>query len=337
MYDILFDFSSSPLGGSIHRLEAYAEYFSKSPLKTHFFIHEAVINRNRIEQLVSSTAVHKSLVDKLILNNHHLKNFNKNAKWLFSYGIPTKIGFAKNNWLHISNVLPFTIFETRVNISLRIKMLFLLMQFKTKVNNNKFISAESNFSIERYVAATGWGGQSLVLLNGIRNQLLEPFDVKESYAIAVGSHTYKRLDNTYLLFKELKEGMGLTKLVILGDEKQIPKVLQIARDVEIRPFAADNDFESYLKKASCFISTSEVENSSYAVQEGLQFTKKAILSNIPSHREMLKNCIEPKISRCGIEYLLVERSDIRVEAMTEWSHQIEKMLISMGFRLNRVC
>ena len=44
-YDIVFDFSSSPSGGALLRIEAYASFFSKSSLETLFFVHQEIAQR----------------------------------------------------------------------------------------------------------------------------------------------------------------------------------------------------------------------------------------------------------------------------------------------------
>jgi glycosyltransferase involved in cell wall biosynthesis len=336
MYDILFDFSSSPVGGGLRRVEAYAEYFSHSPLKIHFFIHEEARNRNRIQQLVPTTLVHKTSISKLSLSKDYLKKFDASAKWLFSYGIPTTRGYAEKNWLHISNVLPFSLFKATLSPSLFLKMYILRQQYKINFLNNDIISAESNFSIQMYISVTGWKGLYLLLRNGV-NVTLPAFEsIKQKYAIAVGTHSYKRIDLTYKLFQKLKDDLGLNKLLILGNPAQIPKLIRRALDVEIRDFMPDDELVRTLKTASYFISTSEVENSSCAVQEGLQFTKKAILSNIPSHQEMLQKNAECLTRYKGMDYLIVDQSDLSVESMADWTNEMGKMLMYMGFTDNKV-
>jgi len=330
MYDILFDFSSSPVGGGLRRLEAYAEYFSQSPLKIHFFIHSATSNRDRIQQLVPTTLVHKTGISQICLNKDYLKKIDIGAKWLFSYGIPIKRGYAEKNWLHISNVLPFFFTHATVGPTIFLKMCLLRQQFKSNYLNNDIISAESNFSIKMYIGVTGWKGDALVLRNGLHNG--NPgLDPKQPYAIAIGTHSYKRIDRTYEVFQELKDDLGLNKLLIVGDSKRIPRAIRTAFDVEAKGFIPNTAIKSMLRSASYFISTSEVENSSNAVLEGLQHTKKAILSNIPSHQEMLKSDSDKQFQYQGKDYLIVNQNDVSDDAIAEWSSEISKMLGRMGF------
>ena len=44
-YDIVFDFSSSPSGGALRRIEAYASFFSNSDFDTLFLVHEDILQR----------------------------------------------------------------------------------------------------------------------------------------------------------------------------------------------------------------------------------------------------------------------------------------------------
>jgi glycosyltransferase involved in cell wall biosynthesis len=331
MYDILFDFSSSPAGGGLRRLEAYAEFFSKSTLKTHFFINEGAGNLNRIQNLVPTTLVHKNNILKLGLNKNYLRKFSVNTRWLFSYGIPTKRGYAEQNWLHISNVLPFFLFRARLGFPLLLKTWILQQQFKINCQNNDVVSAESNFSLEMYRGTTGWKGDEIVLRNGLQETLHQSELTKEDFAVAVGTHFYKRIDITYQIFKKLKYELGLNKLIIVGIADHIPGIIRRASDVELKGFIPDNELVDLLKRASYFISTSEVENSSCAVQEGLEFTKKAILSDIPSHLEMIKKNSQCLTQYKGKGYLIVDQTELCQESMVSWSNEIGKMLKQMGF------
>jgi hypothetical protein len=330
MYDILFDFSSSPVGGGLRRLEAYAEYFSRSSLKTHFFVHDQALNRTTIHRLVPTTLVHKTSVSKLLLKNRYFRELSVGAKWLYSYGVPTKRGIADRNWLHISNVLPFFLFHATINPSLFFKMLILRHQYRANYRNNDIISAESNFSVQRYAKVTGWHGESMVLKNGVYEDNSQP-EPKQPFAVAVGTLSYKRIDRTYQLFQGLKTSLGLKKLLIVGDSTRVPEPIRTAVDVEVRGFLSEAEMQSSLRRASYFISTSEVENSSCAVLEGLQFTQKAVLSNIPSHMEMLKKDLALPPPYQGIEYLIVDQSDVNDDAIVKWPAEIEKMLVQMGF------
>jgi glycosyltransferase involved in cell wall biosynthesis len=330
MYDILFDFSSSPAGGGLRRLEAYAEYFSTSSLKTHFFVHEEAKNKDVIQRLVPTSLVGKTAISKITLNKKYLAPFRNRAKWFFSYGIPIKENFAEKNWLHISNALPFAVFDVSLGADLFLRMFTLRQQFKKYIYSIDIVSAESNFALKQYQALTGIKVDYCLLRNGVdySKKNLNKFG-KEPFAIAIGTYSYKRIDLTYNLFQALKKDLRLDKLLIVGDSKKIPKFIKSANDVEVQDYLTEDDLHFRLKKATYFISTSEVENSSYAVLEGLQLTKKAILSDIPSHREMLRANFSGTLKCNDLDILVVNYKDVSLEVMSSWVSEIELMLSKM--------
>lgn len=330
MYDILFDFSSSPVGGGLRRLQAYAEYFSTSPLKTHFFVHEEAKNRDVIQRLVPTSLVRKTEISKLTLNKKYLASFRGRSKWVFSYGIPIKENFAEKSWLHISNALPFVVLDVTLGVDLFFKMFILRQQFKRNTQSINVVSAESNFTLNEYQKLTGVAADCCLLRNGIDSAKINfnKFD-KEPVAIAIGTYSYKRLDLTYRLFRYLKKDLKLDKLLVVGESKNIPKFIKNANDVEIQNYLTEDDLRSRLEKATYFISTSEVENSSFAVQEGLQLTKKAILSDIPSHREMLKEDFSGALKCNDLDILMVNYADVSLDMMPNWATEIEVMLSKM--------
>jgi len=327
MYDIVFDFSSSPLGGSIHRLEAYAEYFSKSPLKTHFFIHEAVINRNRIEQLVSSTAVHKSLVDKLILNNHHLKNFNNNTKWLFSYGIPTKIGFAKKNWLHISNVLPFVNGMYGHTIVSKLKFILLKKYFIKSFSNTDVLSAESEYSISlfeksfsklKFVSKNGSNEEIDLFFRRDKNKKFKDF------AVILGTHKHKFLERSYEKFKELNKIFPELRLMIIGDISPIPQIILNDNLIEVTGVIDRSEARKIISDARYYISTTLIENSFNAAAEGIFLAKESYISSIGPHLELLKDLpykIEKNMN-FKIDFLQIDSANLDTRNLVTWEQVI---------------
>ena len=61
-----------------------------------------------------------------------------------------------------------------------------------------------------------------------------------------------------------------------------------------------------LYNAEYYISASQIENSSNAVLEALLLSKNIILSNIPSHNEMLRNFKIKKVILNNIEFNALE-------------------------------
>ena len=72
MYDIVFDFSSSPTGGALRRLEAYIHFFSKSELKVIFLINKKAISIFEKYKVIEFECVNKSIFEKLFGKNKYL-------------------------------------------------------------------------------------------------------------------------------------------------------------------------------------------------------------------------------------------------------------------------
>ena len=108
MYDIIFDFSSSPTGGSFRRIEAYAIFFSNVKIKTLFLLHPKTADRLNNKYKVHIKVVTKTFLEKFFSRNSYLNKYIGECRWLFSYGIPIFNPIGENNWFHISNILPFS-------------------------------------------------------------------------------------------------------------------------------------------------------------------------------------------------------------------------------------
>ena len=91
------------------------------------------------------------------------------------------------------------------------------------------------------------------------------------------------------------------------------------------PSISRKDLLNLLYNAEYYISTSQIENSSNAVLEGLLLSKNIILSNIPSHNEMLRNWKTKTITLNNIEFhVLKDIDNNKIEAMS-WIEVFKKM------------
>ena len=328
MIDIVFDFSSSPTGGVLPRLRAYANHFAHSPLRTHFVLDARSNVVDEIGALVKISVVNKPRLRQVLVDDAHLKALPNKPKWLFSYGIPMRGNLAERQWLHLSNALPFFYREVTIGPRLRLRSSLQQLQFRVLARNVDILSGESEFTLNCYRAATGWTGHQKVLHNGTPNYPIREAN-KRPFALTVGTHSYKRLDRAYAVFSEIKHTMGLDKLLILGKRTTIPPDVLAQPDVENHEWLETNDLDRMFRAAQIYLSTSEVENSSLAVLEGLMLTGKVILSDIPSHREMLEL---PQVSWITINkkrYLIASKTAAS-EHLPNWNTEIEKMLTTMG-------
>ncbi|MEM9008947.1 MAG: glycosyltransferase, partial [Cyanobacteria bacterium P01_F01_bin.86] len=305
MPDLVFDFSSSPEGGSLRRLHAYVDYFEKSPLLTHFFVSAGLDDPERIYDKVKSTSVAKSNVDKVLVRTRYLDQLKQQPKWFFSYGLPVSRPIGESNWMHISNVLPFSYAHCTLDKHLKRKSWLQQLQFKHFAGNNDVVSGESQFAVDSYQTTTKYTGETFVARNGV-TRFPRTHEPREAYALAVGTHSYKRVDLTYELFLAERERLGVHKLKLIGDLSSVPEHVANADYIECYSYLSQEDLIAAFNQASLFISTSEVENSSLAVLEALTLTGKAVLSDIPSHREMLEHSKVREFHLNGRNYLEVE-------------------------------
>ena len=61
-YDIVFDFSSSPSGGALRRIEAYSSFFSNSDFDTLVLVHEDILQRIKIFRGINVVPIEKKKV-----------------------------------------------------------------------------------------------------------------------------------------------------------------------------------------------------------------------------------------------------------------------------------
>jgi glycosyltransferase involved in cell wall biosynthesis len=278
---------------------------------------------------VSATFVTKSALQKLTLGTGHMTDLVKSTRWLHSYGIPVRKHAADNMWLHLSNALPFYYKNCSLPTQLRLKSLMQLQQFNLCKDAYDVVSGESQFTLDQYSRSLNWRGPTLVLRNGLA-PFVRRHPPKEAFAIVVGTESYKRLDRTIEVFEAVKARLSLNELVIVGHPDKIAARIKSLPFVKCRFAVPQAELEDLYEKASLFISTSEVENSSVAVLEGLQITGSVLVSAIPSHLEMLDPESE-KITIQGLPYVFAQSHQTGTLRLPTWTEEIEKMLDRMRF------
>mgnify|MGYP004149770731 CR=1 FL=1 len=82
-----------------------------------------------------------------------------------------------------------------------------------------------------------------------------------------------------------------------------------------------------------FFATSIVENSSNAVIEGLSLSKKIIISDIPSHRELLSFVKGSNHNIAGYDMLVFDKKSTSLNKFESWDLIIKKMLLEMKLLL----
>jgi len=80
-----------------------------------------------------------------------------------------------------------------------------------------------------------------------------------------------------------------------------------------------------------FISTSEIENSSNAVLEALALGETVVLSDIPSHRELIGNGAGQPLVADGLRYLQLDAGACTLDfSQYSWNKTISYMLSTMA-------
>jgi len=329
LYDIIFDFSSSPVRGGLRRLVAYLEYFSVSSIRALFLVNpNAGIDREKYN--VEIEAITQSVAKNALLCSDYLEKYRGKTRWFFSYGIPIARPIGKFNWLHISNVLPFSLGQCSLEIELFFKMIIRSAQYSLYSKKADMVSAESKNSILLYKRSTGYCGPTSVLYNSTLSVPKDAKTEKGDYAIALGTTKYKRIDSTYDVFRAYGAEMGIHELWIVGNARKVGRSARSDPRVRIIDFIPEVELVSILSRALYFISTAEVENSSTAALEGLLITKRAILSMIPPVLEMIDVTQAMNLICKGREYIVInEESQVKDIAYIPWRQGIEEMLTKM--------
>ena len=336
-YDIVFDFSSSPSGGALLRIEAYASFFSDSALETLFFVHREIAQRIQKFKGINVVPVdNKSNLAKALGIGKYLNVLEEKPYWFYSYGIPLSRPVGENNWFHISNILPLYLDKVSTSFSLYLKMYLYKLHLKFRSSNCDIVSAESNFSLDLYSKHICSFTHQVLLKNGVSDRVIDDDicnKLSYNYAVAVGTYNYKRLDITYKVFRSIKDEYKLKNIIIVGNVDNVPENIKCQEDVELISYLNDKEYFLTLARADIFISTSIVENSSNAVLEGLILSKKIIISDIPSHREILTFANGSNRNIVGYDMLVFDKKSISLNKFQSWHLIINKMLSEMKILL----
>jgi len=335
-YDIIFDFSASPVGGGLRRLLAYADHFAASGERVLFLVHPQteghVAGKN-----VKYQVVRRRALARLFCDRRHVSHYRGRARWFFSYGIPIYDNVGDYNWLHVSNALPFQLAGVTLDIKTLARNLLLRERFVACAETCSVVSGESDFVLDIYQQTTGWRRQFTLLRNGMEAVGRDSGRTRLPLAIAVGTSGYKRLDRTCAVFERMQATRPLEKLLIVGGLEGIP------HSVGDKPYATPlgvlprQQVLHHMRESQVFISTSEIENSSNAVLEALALCETVVLSDIPSHRELIPNGAGQPFVLDGLRYLNVDASVFALDlSQYSWRNTISHMLSTMTALSGRV-
>lgn len=333
----LFNFSSSSVGGGLLRTLETVKWFDNNSgayfilnnkIKSDVFIYNKknkyfFISDNKIKRIFFEGSYIPKIVEEIGQPDVY-----------FSYGIPVFNNIGKINWFHISNALTITTNKISLRLETRIKMLILKKRIVRSLNFIDIVTGESEFSIkllEKEASKRNLKCYYDILPNGydksLINKILSQKKNKiDKYAVTVGTYKYKKIGITHKLFNQIRELNNLRKLIIVGPARNLPRSVVKDRSVEIKPSLSREDLLNLLYNAEYYISASQIENSSNAALEALLLCDKIVLSNIPSHNEMLRSFKTKKIflDNSNLEFDVLENINKNIDAIS-WAEVSKKL------------
>ena len=333
----LFNFSSSWSGGGLIRTLETIKWFDDN-LGASFIISD------RIKGLVSSYNkknkyffISENKIKRLLMDGYYMPKIIDQIgrpDIYFSYGIPVFNNIAKINWFHISNALTLKTNNISLPLITRFKMWILKKRIIKTMNNTDIASGESKFSINLLKEENEKRNITChydVLPNGYDISLLEDIlnkkrEQSSRYAITIGTFSYKKIDIALELFQKIKETYNLQKFIIIGSFNDLPKSIINDRFVEFKSNISREELFSLLYNAEYYISASQIENSSIAALEALLLSKNIILSDIPSHNEMIKSFKTKTLylKKSKVSFNMLENNNQKIDAIP-WINICEKL------------
>ena len=330
MYNYLFNFSASYIGGGHKRMIEFVKYLNN--IGGAIFI----INTNCKNDVLQYTNnkyffIKQNNLKRLLLGERYLKtvvSIYNNIEFYYSYGIPVTKSIGKINWLHISNVLPLTKEEIKISLYNKIKNLYIGYLIKKSFKVVNFISAESNYSLS--LVDLKFKNKLFLSVNGADDELLvsNKTDIREDIAVVVGTLGYKAINESYIVFKFLQKNCNNLKLYIIGNNKYIPKYISTDKNTVATGLIERKSVIEYLKKARFYISNTKIENSYNAASEGIFFAEESFISNIPVHMELLNNTMykEINIDGCAKSILNVKKENLTKNILVNWDKIVNDVL-----------
>ena len=324
----LFNFSSSSIGGGLIRTLETIKWFDSNN-GAYFVVND------RIKDLVSKFNkknkyffISDNKARRLFSDGYYIPKIIEEIgrpDIYFSYGIPVFQDIGKINWFHISNALALKTDKISLPLKTRIQMLILKKRIMKSIKYIHIATGESEFSVnlfKEHVNKRNLKCYYDVLPNGydvthLKEIVDKKREVLSKYAVTIGTYKYKKIKVALKLFHKIKKKSNLKKFIVVGPTNNLPKSVINDKFVEIKPNLSRENLLNLLYNAEYYISASQIENSSNAVLEALLLSKNIILSDIPSHNEMLRNFKTKKIILNNIEFNTLKNIDNnKIEAIS---------------------
>ncbi|MFL6601423.1 MAG: hypothetical protein ACJ8R9_08830 [Steroidobacteraceae bacterium] len=328
----LLNFAASYSEGGYKRLEAYARWFNARG-GAWFAIHP------RCSHLITQFPnngyfpVARSRLTRLFDDWGYLQDIGRTIgrpDLYYSYGIPLYLRFGRVNWFHLSNVLPLGTRGIPLSITDQLKFRLLGQRIKRGFALADVISAESRYSLGLVEAA---GCPDLCLsVNGSDDELqsMHALDMqpKDNLAVVLGTYRYKALEESWRVFQQLRVAHRGLKLVIIGNEKFIPRKLRHDPQVVVRGVLEHSEVSDALRKARFYISTTYAENSYNAASEAIFLVDESYVSDIGPHRELLAASRFQRVHIAGVDrpLLYMKRSELSGTVLKSWDCVVTEMV-----------
>ena len=336
MKDLLFNFSASYTGGGLKRLVEFSRWFDERH-GTNFIIHD---ESNYLKELFPSNhyfTVSPSKIQRLFNDCFYIEDIVRNIpnlRFYYSYGIPIYSHVASKQWFHLSNVAPLMPFAIYLPIFDRIKCLILGQKIKANTRNYNFISAESEFACKLFDCFSPLKSEFVVSVNGADDEI-QSFQSNntelnnKNSVVCVGTHAYKRVDKIYKIFRELSVSESNLKLIIIGDQSNIPRKILSDPSVSATGIISRNEVISYLANSKYYVTCSEVENSYNAASEGIFLAQYSYISDIEPHLELLDNLnfTFKKFNCLDEQMIFIKKINLDTRNLQTWDQVVTNMLL----------
>lgn len=333
----LFNFSSSWSGGGLIRTLETVKWFDNN-LGAYFIINDKIkaeiseYNKNNKYFFISENKIKRLLIDGYYMSK--IISEIGEPDIYFSYGIPVFKDIAKINWFHISNALTLKTKNISLPLGKRIQMWILKKRIIRSMKYTHIATGESEFSVNLLrdkINRKNLKRFYAVLPNGydmslIKNVLHKDRESLYKYGITIGTFKYKKIQNALEVFHEIKKLTNLKKFIIVGPPDYVPKTVINDKFVEFKANISREELFYLLYNAEYYISASQIENSSIAALEALLLSKNIVLSNIPSHQEMLRNSKTKKIilENSKTDFIVLKNNNNKFDAIS-WEDVSKKL------------
>ena len=332
----LFNFSSSWGGGGLIRTIETVKWFDNN-MGAYFILNDRI--KDKISKYKNNKYffISDNKAKRLFSDGYYIPKIIEEIgrpDIYFSYGIPVFKDIGKINWFHISNALTIKTKNIALPLGKRIQMWILKKRIIRSMKHTHIVTGESQFSVNLLKAQNNKNHSHLfydVLPNGYDMSLITNFLSKKrerlyKYGITIGTYKYKKIKNALELFHELKKTNNLKKFIIIGSSDHVPKKVINDRFVEFKSNISRKELFYLLYNAEYYISASQIENSSIAALEALLLCKNIVLSNIPSHLEMLRNSKTKKLvlENSKMDFIELKNNNNKFQALS-WEDVSKKL------------